>query len=711
MTHPGPASPPTSHTWPHCGHGATLEDTVGCSGAHVPGRTECLAHVDDTDRAAYLAGLAPGADLDHRGTTFTEPLLRVLLNALHDPATGGPRFGHVRFDSAVFEGMAGFWLSTFEGPAGFESATFQDDARFQSATFEHVARFGSATVHGIARFESVTFRRDADFESATFKRDARFMSATFTRDAHFESATFTSDGAFGSAIFQYNAIFTSATFERSARFRLALFELGAQFGSATFKGHAQFGSAMFQDRAWFQSAIFQGDVWFDATIFQANATFDAAIFQGVAWFEAIFQGPAQFSSATFQGRAGFGSTAFQGFALFDSVNFQDIVRFDSVIFESDALFEGTVFERPVSMGPLVCAGRIRLSGAVFCGPATLLFAVRRLECRRTRWSSMAELRLRYAQVDFSHAVLEHPLTMSAEADPFVLHAGQPMAEPALAGTPDASVRVASIRGVDAAHLVLADIDLSECLFTGTVHLDQLRLEGACSFDSVPAGTHRQRWRPVRFTRRRTLAEEHHWRAHQPGAAPGWNTAVLGSGRVGPLQLAPVYRALRKAFEDGKHEPGAADFYYGEMEMRRHAHDIPQSERFLLTSYWALSGYGLRASRALAWLAASMLVTIVLMMGFGLPQGGVKQEATGTVPPRGGKVTFEIDMAAPRNPTGDRFTGERFEKALNGTLNSVVFRSSGQNLTTAGKYIEMMSRVAEPILLGLAVLAVRNRVKR
>jgi hypothetical protein len=125
----------------------------------------------------------------------------------------------------------------------------------------------------------------------------------------------------------------------------------------------------------------------------------------------------------------------------------------------------------------------------------------------------------------------------------------------------------------------------------------------------------------------------------------------------------------------------------------------------------LSGYGLRASRALGWLAAAMLITIMLLMGFGLPQDSPKQEATGTVPPGGGTVTFEIEKDDPQNPTGNRFTGERFEKALNVTLNSVVFRSSGQDLTTAGTYIEMTSRVTEPVLLGLAVLAVRNRVKR
>ncbi|MGW4101790.1 hypothetical protein [Streptomyces sp. NPDC004976] len=170
--------------------------------------------------------------------------------------------------------------------------------------------------------------------------------------------------------------------------------------------------------------------------------------------------------------------------------------------------------------------------------------------------------------------------------------------------------------------------------------------------------------------------------------------------------------MRKSYEDGKNEPGAADFYYGEMEMRRHDRSgSTRAERGLLHGYWLLSGYGLRALRALGWLAAAMLVTIVLLMGLGLPQDDPKQKATGTVPPGGGKVSFEIKKGDPQNPTGDRWTGKRFEKALNITLNSVVFRSSGQDLTTASTYIEMTSRVVEPALLALAVLAVRGRIKR
>ncbi|MFD9394779.1 pentapeptide repeat-containing protein [Streptomyces sp. NPDC060000] len=508
---------------------------------------------------------------------------------------------------------------------------------------------------------------DAWFELATFEGVAGFGSATFEGDAAFELATFEGAAVFGSATFKGGAWFGAATFKDTAGFEAATFKRGAGFG-ATFEGDAAFGSATFEGAAVFGSATFKDTAWFEAAAFDDSALFELA---------------------TFEGAAVFGSATFKGNAVFQSATFVEADR----------------------VGPLVCAGRVVLSGAKFGGPVTLSFAARRLECRRTRWSSTAEIRLRYATVDFAHAVFEHPLTIAAEPDPFVLTDGRQLAEDPFPSAPDPGGRVASLRGVDAAHLVLADLDLSGCLFAGTVHLDQLRLEGACTFDTAPPAVHWRPWPPVRFSQRRVLAEEHHWRASQPGTVRGWNVAVLGAGRAGPLQLAPVYRALRKAFEDGKHEPGAADFYYGEMEMRRNADDIPRGERRLLTVYWALSGYGLRASRALAWLGAAMILTIILLMAFGIAQDTPKQTATGTVPLGGGKVTFEIDKDDPQNPTGNRFTGERFEKALNVTLNSVVFRSSGQDLTTAGTYIEMTSRLTEPVLLGLAVLAVRNRVKR
>jgi hypothetical protein len=188
--------------------------------------------------------------------------------------------------------------------------------------------------------------------------------------------------------------------------------------------------------------------------------------------------------------------------------------------------------------------------------------------------------------------------------------------------------------------------------------------------------------------------------------------VLGTNEVQPASLAPVYRQLRKSFEDSKNEPGAADFYYGEMEMRRHTPETPQAERGLLTAYWAVSGYGLRALRALIWLLLAMTGTVLAMMLWGLPANDPKPETTGKV--TGQHIRLTTDVPKPPNPVGplhERLSAQRFEKGLRVVVNSVIFRSSGQDLTTVGVYTEMTSRLFEPVLLGLAVLAVRGRVKR
>lgn len=266
--------------------------------------------------------------------------------------------------------------------------------------------------------------------------------------------------------------------------------------------------------------------------------------------------------------------------------------------------------------------------------------------------------------------------------------------------------------MDAAHLVLTDLDLSACLFAGTIHLDQLRLEGDCLFGTAPPGVHLRGRTPLRHTHRSVLAEEQHWRHSLPGAHPGWLAVPPGVDVVQPAALAAVYRALRKSYEDSSNEPGAADFYYGEMQMRRADSANSRSERRLLSAYWALSGYGLRAARALAWLLAAVTVTLLVMMLWGVPANDTPSRTTGTV--SGRHITLTTDRADPVDSTGPmrgRLTGERFEKSLRTVVNSVIFRSSGQDLTTTGTYMEMASRLTEPALLGLAVLAVRGRVKR
>ncbi|MGW1491572.1 pentapeptide repeat-containing protein [Streptomyces sp. NPDC002402] len=135
MPYPSPEPSPTPPDRPHCGHGRTPEDPVGCRGIYVPGHTTCLAHLADADRDAYLADLTPFTYLDHCGAPFNEPLLA----ALRDPDTGHPRLGRARFESATFEGVARFVYATVRVDARFRSATFQDSAVFDSATFPLVS--------------------------------------------------------------------------------------------------------------------------------------------------------------------------------------------------------------------------------------------------------------------------------------------------------------------------------------------------------------------------------------------------------------------------------------------------------------------------------------------------------------------------------------------------------------------------------------------
>ncbi|MFI9549845.1 pentapeptide repeat-containing protein [Streptomyces sp. NPDC052016] len=552
----------------------------------------------------YIAGLAPGADIDHRGTPFDEPLLRALLGALRVAPNEQPLLGAAQFDGALFKNDANFDEATFSGKANFDGTTF----------------FGRAS-----------------------------------------------------------------------------------FGSAMFAGAARF------------SATFTGATWFQGARFFGYAAFYKSTFAEAAWFEkATFNGAAAFTEAKFQGEAQFERARFHGEATFDRATFEHAAQFSSALFAT----------QPV-LGPLVCKEQVDLSGAVFEAPVTMEIAAREVNCARTRWASTAALRLRYATVDLSDAVLSAPVAVTFHADSFTSIIGTKRSgsvttklvvavdESTMASTgANPRVRIKSVDGVDAAHLVLTDTDLTDCRFTGAFHLDQLRIEGNCTFADPP-----KRWR---WTQRRVLAEEHHWRALPPGNPDpprGWKPGPHHPKEAltpGPDELASVYRALRKATEDAKNEPDAVDFYYGEMEMRRHDRARPRGERVLLNLYWAVSGYGLRASRALAWLMVAMGLTVVLLMLLGLPTQSAGQRTTGTLT-EGKVITLTtkartVGGAAP-GPLPDRFSWQRAERAARTAVNSVVFRSAGQGLTVAGTYIEMASRLVEPVLLALVLLAVRGRVKR
>ncbi|WP_225842954.1 pentapeptide repeat-containing protein [Streptomyces albus] len=411
--------------------------------------------------------------------------------------------------------------------------------------------------------------------------------------------------------------------------------------------------------------------------------------------------PVSFAGAVFEGRARFVGASFRAGreVSFDRVRFAAEVWLDGARVEGVLGMRQAVFAAPVFVGPLLCTDTVDLTGAAFEGAARLRIAARRVLCADARFEGPASFQLRYAELGLAGAHFQQPSAVGTSRD----WALPGEAEPARPVT----VAVLSLRGVDASMLLLSDVDLRRCLFAGTHHLDQLRLEGRWDLGQAPSGVRWHRGRPYWCTKRQVIEEERQWRAirRRPASRHDWGDAPPSPETVpGLATLTTTYRQLRKAREDAKDEPGAADFYYGEMEMRRYSRGRRHAERWLLTVYWAVSGYGLRASRALAWLAATMLVTAVALTAFGLPDTPARpypadSRLTGSRPP-----TLE-------SPLTERFTAERAGKAVDVVLNSVVFRSGGTQLTRAGGWIEKAARLTEPALLGLAVLAVRARLKR
>ncbi|RSD07965.1 hypothetical protein [Amycolatopsis eburnea] len=215
-----------------------------------------------------------------------------------------------------------------------------------------------------------------------------------------------------------------------------------------------------------------------------------------------------------------------------------------------------------------------------------------------------------------------------------------------------------------------------------------------------------------------IFEEHPWRAQRKPRS-GWLAsepfATDQVEQVGASRLAALYRSLRKALEDGKNEAGAGDFYFGEQEARRRAVGTSFVERAVLWAYWLVSGYGQRASRTVTALAGVIAVLAVVLITCGLPAAGPTSQSTTVTHavPGGGQetVTTSTDIA-PQLPAGNaRWTLGRVETSLRIALGAVVFRDAGQKLTSVGTWAVMVARFVGPILLALAALAVRARVKR
>jgi uncharacterized protein YjbI with pentapeptide repeats len=472
----------------------------------------------------------------------------------------------------------------------------------------------------------------------------------------------------------------------------------ADFTGATFVGPVDFSNVRF-GTAIFRAATFEGDAMFAGSHFDHKADFACTTFEGKALFEraefgceAIFEfieppkeGPedepdeAQAGSeVTFADWADFRRVRFKAGAVFGGARFRSRARFVGASFGSRARpsggsFVGASFSAARTFGPMIAWGPLTFDRVAFDAPVRIRLSAPEVTCRDAQFRARTTMEIRFARVDLSDSEFVLPSVAGGFGVAFPEEEYLYGWDWHLAGWIEANgeggckPRISSLDRANVGSLTLSSVDLTACRFGGAHNLDGLRFEGA-DFPTI---------RNV-------------WRFHRSAV---WEELRLPGNKPAEAErIARVYRALRKGREDNKDEPGAADFYYGEMEMRRKARRrrketgsakrTSRIEWLVLWAYKLVSGYGLRSSRALGALVLTVVFFAVLLdrvSGFDPDQGFWKSllfsaESTSGV------------FRAPRPPEG-------------ATLND------------EGHIFQMGLRLFGPLFFGLALLALRGRVKR
>jgi hypothetical protein len=390
-----------------------------------------------------------------------------------------------------------------------------------------------------------------------------------------------------------------------------------------------------------------GHACFNKVAFSAAAKFTSARFQGYASFEdtQFSQYGQSFSSAVFKGELSFACSSSANEATRAMVNLHlslatlaEGARFDGRYFRYNVFLNDAELRGLLLFPDVKCDGNIILDRIKLTGPLTVLAPVA-------------------ARVSLAELTLTQPLTITAVVE------GESFKGNRLEATDITSLAKAT---VIAPLTIGTGITLTHCSLAGATGLENLRVTVADP-----------RW--TIFRHRRIIYDE----------LSLWNQDR--EARDNPRHVEAIYRQLRAALETSKAAPAAADFYYGEMEMRRIASPRISFDRILLTAYKVISGYGLRAYRALSTYFA-ILLAVSLLLRY-----------------RTGWFVENASAAA----GSAALTFNRFWDVFAITArSSVTFFSPVTNgLNAAGTLLFIGLRLTGPVALALAILAVRARVQR
>jgi uncharacterized protein YjbI with pentapeptide repeats len=582
-----------------------------------------------------------------------------------------------------------------------------------------------------AQFHGVTVLRkahltDCSFDRAKFGVDIKLPDEEqgihlpdIDSGVYLLDVTFGGKATFSDALFGGPVSVTGSHFESTVSFSGAKFAAATIFREVQFGQHAYFDDTEFSEDLEVLQCRFEGPALFHNVHFHKNAQLSLNRFVGVAnaFYGIQFDGDVSFLRSEFVGEIGFFDVAFRRSCSFERVTFASGIHIDGIVFSGDVRWDRARID-VLQQLTIVAKGAVSLDYVRFLQGVHLIICAQRLSLRNAHFEKTSSIGVCGCEILLDSANFTQPTTLYYRLDTEPPHApgekalqnvsvsgvhdppeSEPTQEEQL--TPvrhDESLdlstepqfqdharpvpRLLSVRHANVGQLSVINIDLSTCLFEGAQSLDTMTIEGRGLFTTVSGLRYRlfSTVIPVQWwTRRQVLAEELIWRlSHRPSILLPPGSIISSVGGVDASRIAAIYRALRKSRELMKDEPGAADFYYGEMEMRRHSERGNWSERLILFLYWATAGYGLRGSRSLICLVALTLLATMMLITNGF---------IGTSP-----AVMTVTLAS---------------AAMIGRIGLAGIPP----MTSLGQAVRLTLEFIGPLLLGLMLLSIRNRLKR
>jgi uncharacterized protein YjbI with pentapeptide repeats len=613
------------------------------------------------DFASLRNALSRSHRIDARGLRIDAERLGEVRALMRNDSTGRSRFFGWHLQNCTFGAGCDFSRADFRS-CWFDSSEFGDGANFCDSTFDY-GNFKSTCFGNDTLFERVNLKMKAEFRGATFGDRCRFAYARFKSSQFF-------DARFGS-----DASFARVNFTASAKFHSSRFGPRANFAEAQFPVTVDFAGADFGEKLQMVSVRFAGSPAFVGASFGTRARL-------TRWRVA---GTLVMRAARFLGEMSLHGLRVEGDAIFEHAHFYGYVDLGEITIGGAGYFDGVGFTSATRVGPIASAQELRMGSLMTHSACLLELSAPRVDLSDSRFLAPARIALARGDAVLDRVDPDSRLVITAPTAPDADH----------------PARLVSVRGADLGTFVVSGLDVRALRFEGAEGIDGMKIESGASFEPSPRGLR---------THREAIAEEHRLRNEGHGGG-GWLPAACensetGEGpavTAGKRELARIYRGLRKAREDAHDRPGSADFYYGEMEMRR----LEARERIgkggemgawffnagsllLLELYRLIGGYGVRPSRPLLLFAALALGTAAFVEGDSLIHVEVARQ---------GNLPLLADVG--------------FEQSLVFVLRSALLlpTSAGLALSTSAEWIQIGARLLGPLLIGLFAFGLRARVHR